>query len=45
MEVGEEQYAFIPVIGADIGLMTSLYGGEGDMMLVFNVGLSFKTVP
>ncbi len=34
---------FTPVLGVDVGLMTSLYGGEGDMMLVLNAGVSFNS--
>jgi len=36
---------FIRVLGVDVGLMTSLYGGDGDMMLVLNAGLSFNSPP
>jgi len=34
---------FTPVLGVDVGLLTSLYGGEGDMMLVLNAGVSFNS--
>jgi len=36
---------FIPVLGVNVGLMTSLYGGDGDMMLVLNAGVSFNSPP
>ena len=42
MEMGSAG-AFTPVLGVDVGLMTSLYGGEGDMMLVLNAGMSFNS--
>jgi len=35
--------ALTPVLGIDVGLLTSLYGGEGDMMLVLNAGVSFNS--
>ena len=42
MELGSAGM-FTPVLGVDVGLMTSLYGGEGDMMLVLNAGVSFNS--
>ena len=42
MELGSNG-EFTPVLGADIGFMNSLYGGEGDMALVFNVGVSYNS--
>jgi hypothetical protein len=38
-----ESGSFDPVLGVDVGLLTSLYGGEGDMMLVLNAGVSFNS--
>jgi len=35
--------ALTPVFGLDVGLLTSLYGGDGDMMLVLNAGVSFTS--
>ncbi len=42
MELGSEGH-FTPLLGANVGLMTSLYGGEGDLTLVLNVGVSFNS--
>lgn len=43
MELGSAG-AFTPVLGVDVGLMTSLYGLEDDdMMLVLNAGVSFNS--
>ena len=43
MELADEAGGFTPVLGVAVGLMTSLYGGEGDMMLVLNAGVSFNS--
>ncbi|MCK4410034.1 MAG: hypothetical protein KAW67_08105 [Candidatus Eisenbacteria sp.] len=42
-ELGGSDGGFTPVLGVDIGLMNSLYGGEGDMVLVLNAGVSFNS--
>jgi hypothetical protein len=43
MERAGEEGAFTRVVAVAVGLLNSLYGGEGDMMLVFNVGMSFNS--
>lgn len=42
MQLGEPG-SFVRVFGINAGLLTSLYGGEGDMMLVLNAGVSFNS--
>ncbi len=34
---------FTPVLGVDVGLLSSHSGGEGDMMFVLNAGVSFNS--